>query len=463
MSTTSSQTIQVLLPELGESVTEGIVVEWRVAEGDAVEAGDTLLDVTTDKVDVEVPAPAAGRVTRIVAAAGRDRRGGRPPGRDEPGRRGAANGGASPTAAAPAPRGAGRGRRRRAPAAEPAGAGRRPRPRRRPSRATTGADRAPRHGVGDRGRRGRVARRRGRRGRRRTRSSSRSRPTRSTSRCRPRPPAASPRSPWRPAGPSPSGSRSARSRPGAGAASGAAPARARRPRSRRAGGGRARPRPAAAPARRRRDVEWPAITPVARRLALEKGIDPADRHRHRARRDHPQGRRAGRGRARPPPAAAPRAAASAPGRPPARRPSPLRGPAAALAGYMDESLSIPTATSFRTLTVAVARRPAAPDQRRPEGGRPLREALVHAPDRLGDRAGGRRAARHGHRLRRWSTASRTSWCAAAVNLGLAVDVERKDGSRSLLVPVVRDAGPRRLRRLPRTPTTTWSSAPAPAR
>ena len=70
MSTTSSQTIQVLLPELGESVTEGIVVEWRVTEGDAVEAGEILLDVTTDKVDVEVPSPAAGRVERIVAAAG---------------------------------------------------------------------------------------------------------------------------------------------------------------------------------------------------------------------------------------------------------------------------------------------------------------------------------------------------------------------------------------------------------
>ena len=70
MSTTSSQTIHVLLPELGESVTEGVVVEWRVAEGDVVEAGDTLLDVTTDKVDVEVPSPAAGRVERIVAAAG---------------------------------------------------------------------------------------------------------------------------------------------------------------------------------------------------------------------------------------------------------------------------------------------------------------------------------------------------------------------------------------------------------
>jgi multifunctional 2-oxoglutarate metabolism enzyme len=70
VSTTSSQTIPVVLPELGESVTEGIVVEWRVAEGDVVEPGQPLLDVTTDKVDVEVPAPAAGRIARIVAAPG---------------------------------------------------------------------------------------------------------------------------------------------------------------------------------------------------------------------------------------------------------------------------------------------------------------------------------------------------------------------------------------------------------
>ncbi|HTI32955.1 MAG TPA: biotin/lipoyl-containing protein, partial [Miltoncostaea sp.] len=70
MATTSSQTVKVLLPELGESVTEGVVVEWRVKEGDTVATGDTLLDVTTDKVDVEVPAPASGVVARIVAAPG---------------------------------------------------------------------------------------------------------------------------------------------------------------------------------------------------------------------------------------------------------------------------------------------------------------------------------------------------------------------------------------------------------
>ena len=70
MLTTSPQTVQVVLPELGESVTEGVVVEWRIGEGDSVRAGDTLLDVTTDKVDVEIPAPATGLLTRIVAQPG---------------------------------------------------------------------------------------------------------------------------------------------------------------------------------------------------------------------------------------------------------------------------------------------------------------------------------------------------------------------------------------------------------
>ena len=70
MSTTSSETVQVTLPELGESVTEGVIVEWRKSEGEHVEAGEILLDLTTDKVDVEVPAPTAGVVTRILAQAG---------------------------------------------------------------------------------------------------------------------------------------------------------------------------------------------------------------------------------------------------------------------------------------------------------------------------------------------------------------------------------------------------------
>jgi len=62
--------LQVSLPEMGESVTEGSIVEWRVKPGQWIDAGATLVDVTTDKVDVEVPAPAAGIVVTLAADEG---------------------------------------------------------------------------------------------------------------------------------------------------------------------------------------------------------------------------------------------------------------------------------------------------------------------------------------------------------------------------------------------------------
>ena len=62
--------VKVTLPEMGESVTEGTIVEWRVKPGQWIEAGATLVDITTDKVDVEVPAPASGVVTTLLAADG---------------------------------------------------------------------------------------------------------------------------------------------------------------------------------------------------------------------------------------------------------------------------------------------------------------------------------------------------------------------------------------------------------
>jgi 2-oxoglutarate decarboxylase len=61
-------TVQIAMPEMGESVTEGIVLEWHVAEGDFVSAGDTVVEVSTDKVDAEVPAPMDGVITKLVAA-----------------------------------------------------------------------------------------------------------------------------------------------------------------------------------------------------------------------------------------------------------------------------------------------------------------------------------------------------------------------------------------------------------
>jgi 2-oxoglutarate dehydrogenase E1 component len=62
--------VRVTLPEMGESVTEGSIVEWRVRPGQWIEAGATLVDVTTDKVDVEVPAPASGVVRNVAAEEG---------------------------------------------------------------------------------------------------------------------------------------------------------------------------------------------------------------------------------------------------------------------------------------------------------------------------------------------------------------------------------------------------------
>src|SRR6185437_7344391 len=60
-------TVQIAMPEMGESVTEGIVLEWHVAVGDFVNEGDTVVEVSTDKVDAEVPAPVSGTITALLA------------------------------------------------------------------------------------------------------------------------------------------------------------------------------------------------------------------------------------------------------------------------------------------------------------------------------------------------------------------------------------------------------------
>ena len=55
------------MPQMGESVTEGTILEWHVSEGQEVAEGDTVVEVSTDKIDAEVPAPASGVVTKILA------------------------------------------------------------------------------------------------------------------------------------------------------------------------------------------------------------------------------------------------------------------------------------------------------------------------------------------------------------------------------------------------------------
>ena len=57
----------VTMPELGESVTEGTITQWLKKEGDTVEVDEPLLEVSTDKVDTEIPSPLAGTLQKIVA------------------------------------------------------------------------------------------------------------------------------------------------------------------------------------------------------------------------------------------------------------------------------------------------------------------------------------------------------------------------------------------------------------
>ena len=59
-------TVQITMPEMGESVTEGTILEWLKQVGDPVEADEGIVEVSTDKVDAEVPAPASGILKRIL-------------------------------------------------------------------------------------------------------------------------------------------------------------------------------------------------------------------------------------------------------------------------------------------------------------------------------------------------------------------------------------------------------------
>ena len=64
---TRATTVQITMPQMGESVTEGTILEWLKQVGDRVEADEPIVEISTDKVDAEVPAPAAGTLTKILA------------------------------------------------------------------------------------------------------------------------------------------------------------------------------------------------------------------------------------------------------------------------------------------------------------------------------------------------------------------------------------------------------------
>src|SRR5947209_5909668 len=63
-------TVQVVMPAMGDSVAEGTVLEWRKHEGEQIEADETIVEISTDKVDAEVPSPSSGTITKIHASEG---------------------------------------------------------------------------------------------------------------------------------------------------------------------------------------------------------------------------------------------------------------------------------------------------------------------------------------------------------------------------------------------------------
>src|SRR5581483_209564 len=65
-STETASVVDVTMPQMGVSVAEGTVVAWRAEVGDRIEADQTICEISTDKIDTEVPAPVGGVVAEIV-------------------------------------------------------------------------------------------------------------------------------------------------------------------------------------------------------------------------------------------------------------------------------------------------------------------------------------------------------------------------------------------------------------
>jgi pyruvate dehydrogenase E2 component (dihydrolipoamide acetyltransferase) len=66
----TTEAIDVVMPQMGVSVSEGTVTKWLKQEGEQVEADESLLEISTDKVDTEVPSPASGTLTQILVPEG---------------------------------------------------------------------------------------------------------------------------------------------------------------------------------------------------------------------------------------------------------------------------------------------------------------------------------------------------------------------------------------------------------
>ena len=58
---------RITMPQLGETVTEGTILRWLVKVGDEIKEDDPILEISTDKVDTEVPSPFSGTVSSLLA------------------------------------------------------------------------------------------------------------------------------------------------------------------------------------------------------------------------------------------------------------------------------------------------------------------------------------------------------------------------------------------------------------
>ncbi len=449
-------TVQVALPAMGESVREGTILEWHKQEGDAVEADEPLVEISTDKVDAEVPSPASGTLVKIHAAEGETvavgavlaeiQTDGPVPAAATPPESSSADGGgpdAEAQAAAPA--------QATAEQPDPSAAAGQPEPSAAPAAAEQpdpSADGGPPPAAGDEADEsaelvdvvtpaGGESVQEGtilewavqvgdevQEGQTVVELS-----TDKVDMELPAPTAGTIAEILAAEGDTVSvGDVIARIRPGAAASNGASAAT----------GAPAAPReqPAAEPA-----AEAPApsgtppaaseangvpASPVARRVAAAEGVDISALEG-----SGPAGRitKADVLAAKAAPDAGPAAPASAEA---SRRQ--LKGGAAMLARYMDQSLEIPTATSFRTMTVT------AMDARRKElKGAGHKISFTHLIAYAIARAATEQMPVMAHHYE-LADGKPHRVDDGAVNLGIAVDVEKKDGSRTLMVPVIRDAG-----------------------
>ena len=60
--------VDMIMPQMGESIAEGTIIKWLKKEGDKVEKDEIILEISTDKVDSEIPSPQAGVIKKLLAS-----------------------------------------------------------------------------------------------------------------------------------------------------------------------------------------------------------------------------------------------------------------------------------------------------------------------------------------------------------------------------------------------------------